>query len=484
MARLVARAMRMGRSALIQAGAPAGYHARYRLSYLVPALMWMDPVVLVVPETIQQRLLLVEIPRLRQWISTPKAIHTGDRTDNANAQGLILASPQDWLRDRLTNRTQFPNNILTIIDGADDLERWTQEVLTVDLHPSDWNTLLLAFPLQTEAIHDTRAQLIRSLFQHPSNPYNCYLLDDQERDHLHQLWVQLQDSPSFPDSMPRRWAEFWDHFHRDDRMVLASVDREQGQFTLSCSPVEVASALSQIWPQQPIVLIGSAMDLDTDAAIYRQRLGMGEVTTLKFSPDRQTELIHLYTPDRIPLPNTPEFQPALIRELRSLLYASSIRPGLSVLLVDDLPLKAQVASVLASEFGSRVQVERTCLDENGILISGWEFWRQHQAVLPAPNLLVIATLPIPSLEEPQVAGRVAYYKQSRQDWFRLYLLPEALSELQRAIAPIRESQGVVALLDNRVNHRSYGQQVFAALSPSARIQSIDSDLFKHLDYSM
>lgn len=484
MARLVARAMRIGRSAIIQAGAPAGYHARYRLSYLVPALMWMDPVVLVVPETIQQRLLLVEIPRLRQWISTPKAIHTGDRTDNANAQGLILASPQAWLRDRLTTRTQFPNNILTIIDGADDLERWTQEVLTVDLHPSDWNTLLLAFPLQTEAIHDTRAQLIRSLFQHPSNPYNCYLLDDQERDYLHQLWVQLQNSPSFPGSMPCRWAKFWDHFHRRDQMVLASVDREQGQFTLSCSPVEVASALSQIWPQQPIVLIGSAMDLDTDAAIYRQRLGMGDVTTLKFSPDRQTELIHLYTPDRIPLPNTPEFQPALIRELRSLLDASSIRPGLSVLLVDDLPLKAQVASVLASEFGSRVQVERTCLDENGILISGWEFWRQHQAVLPAPNLLVIATLPIPSLEEPQVAGRVAYYKQSRQDWFRLYLLPEALSELQRAIAPMRESQGVVALLDNRVNHRSYGQQVFAALSPSARIQSIDSDLFNHLDYSM
>jgi ATP-dependent DNA helicase DinG len=66
-----------------------------------------------------------------------------------------------------------------------------------------------------------------------------------------------------------------------------------------------------------------------------------------------------------------------------------------------------------------------------------------------------------------------------QDWFRLYLLPETLSELQRAIAPIRETQGVVALLDNRVNHRSYGQQVLAALSPSARINYIDASLFSH-----
>jgi ATP-dependent DNA helicase DinG len=151
--------------------------------------------------------------------------------------------------------------------------------------------------------------------------------------------------------------------------------------------------------------------------------------------------------------------------------------GLSVILIGDTPLKAQVGSILAAEFGSRVQVERTCLDDNGILVTGWEFWREHQGVFPAPNLLAIATLPIPSLEHPLVAGRVAYYKQLRQDWFRLYLLPEALSELQRAVAPVRESQGVVALLDSRVIHRSYGNQVLIALSPFARINYLDANLF-------
>lgn len=135
---------------------------------------------------------------------------------------------------------------------------------------------------------------------------------------------------------------------------------------------------------------------------------------------------------------------------------------------------------MASEFGSRVQVERTCLDDNGILVTGWEFWREHQSVLPAPRLLAIATLPIPSLENPLVAGRVAHYKKLRQDWFRLYLFPEALSELQRAIAPVRECQGVVALLDSRVIHRSYGNQVLAALSPLARINYLDASLFTNL----
>jgi ATP-dependent DNA helicase DinG len=48
-------------------------------------------------------------------------------------------------------------------------------------------------------------------------------------------------------------------------------------------------------------------------------------------------------------------------------------------------------------------------------------------------------------------------------------LPEALQTLQRAIAPIRSSNTVVVLFDNRVLHRSYGHQVLTALSPYARI---------------
>jgi len=49
--------------------------------------------------------------------------------------------------------------------------------------------------------------------------------------------------------------------------------------------------------------------------------------------------------------------------------------------------------------------------------------------------------------------------------------------VQRAIAPVRERQGVVALLDSRVLHRSYGSQVLAALGPLARINYLDASLF-------
>jgi ATP-dependent DNA helicase DinG len=95
-------------------------------------------------------------------------------------------------------------------------------------------------------------------------------------------------------------------------------------------------------------------------------------------------------------------------------------------------------------------------------------------------LLAIAALPIPSLEDPIVAARVSAYKRQRRDWFRWYLLPTALSELQRAIAPLRdcpngsdERRPLLALLDTRIVRRSYGKQILSALDPVERIDYLE-----------
>ena len=59
------------------------------------------------------------------------------------------------------------------------------------------------------------------------------------------------------------------------------------------------------------------------------------------------------------MPNTPEFQKVLIQEIRTLLCMSASVGGLIVIIAGDVPLKAQLGAILASEFGSRVQVEKT-----------------------------------------------------------------------------------------------------------------------------
>jgi ATP-dependent DNA helicase DinG len=480
MARLVARALRLGRSALIQVGAVSGYQGRYRTSFVASALMWHGPVIIVAPEAVQQRLLQVEIPRLQQWLPTNKPIRTGEVWPGSDFQGLLLTSPQAWLKGQFC-ADSFPPGIPTIIDGVDDLEDWVRLQLTRNITPHDWDQLMLACPDKADMIRSARAQLTRVLFQHPVNPYECYLISALEE----KILCNLYDNINSRETLTKPWQDFGRQFDdsKDNMpgssLLWATIERRQGLFSLHCAPMELGKSLAPIWLRQPVVLVGSALEPETEAPLFRERLGLNEVTCLKFSNETQGTAIQLYVPHKLPLPNTPEFQPAFIHKVRTLVCLSATAPGLTVVLVGDVPLKAQVGAILASEFGSRVQVEKTCLDDNGILISGWEFWRSHQSVLPAPHLLIIATLPLPSLESPLVAGRVAYYKRSHQDWFRLFLLPSALNELQRAIAPVRESQGIVALLDSRVVNRSYGAQVLAVLSPLARINYLDPSLFSH-----
>jgi ATP-dependent DNA helicase DinG len=97
--------------------------------------------------------------------------------------------------------------------------------------------------------------------------------------------------------------------------------------------------------------------------------------------------------------------------------------------------------------------------------------------------LIVATLPLPSPENPLVAGRIAYHKRQHRDWFRLYLLPTAVREIQRSVIPSRAQRGIVAVLDNRVNARSYGRQILAALEPYARLNYLDEQLFAENDRS-
>jgi ATP-dependent DNA helicase DinG len=473
LARLVARALRLERSALLQVGGLSAYQGDYRLSYLVALLLWPEPAILVAPPGIQQRLLLSDLPRLQETLNLPKPIQVGDRWPHPDFRGLLITSPELWLADRLGEGDRFPPGIPTLVDDADNLELWLEDQLTTTLTPQDWHQLGLAYPHHRQRLGDIQVALTYAAFQHPPNPYHCYLLEPGECKLLQDLLTALEVDPG-QGIMPVTWQRFWHHFTPPDHLLWFALDRPSGRITLHCAPVDCALRLARVWQQQPVVLIGAALDQQSNADIFRQRLGLHDLTCLKFSPPRQYEALRLYLPDHLPLPNTPQFQEHLQAEIRRLLVCvKPSRQGPTVILVNDLPLKEQLATALAAEFGSRVQLEQPLLEANTILVSSWCFWQQHRLALPVPDLLIVATLPLPSLENPMVAGRVAFHKRHRQDWFRLYLFPTAMAELERAIGPVRLNQGMVALLDSRIHRRSYGRQILAALSPSASTRSLN-----------
>ncbi|EAZ91999.1 helicase C-terminal domain-containing protein [Crocosphaera chwakensis] len=469
MARLVSRALRLDRSALIQTGST---FSRYGLSYLMPCLLSDRPILLVVPLSLQKQLIEQDIPYLQEWLNTNKTIvHQSQKVNFDEFKGLFIASPNVWLGDRLENASQFPDDIVTLIDQADYLEEWTKDYLTLTISPNHWQQLQKQYPAYGNLIQEVRFFLQKSIFSHPSSPYQCCLLDQEEKESLLHLCKTLNKNPLL--------HSFAQSLNNENQLLWASINREENNFFIHVSPLDISSILSPYLENSTIVLMGGFLDSQKVAPTYRKTIGLTQdILCLKFYPHRQNELINLYIRDRLPMPNTPEFQRVLLQEVKKLVFGGyeSLKP--ITIIVDDVPSKAQVATFLAAEFGSQVKVENAEIDNHSILISGWKFWHEHQSRLPTPKLFIIATLPIPSLENPLVAAQVNYYKKQHKDWFRLYLLPTALKEIQRAVMPLRESQGIVALLDNRVNYRSYGNRILTALEPYAKINYIDSNWLK------
>ena len=472
MARLVARALRLKRSALIQTGAS---HHQYILSYIIPALLDKSPVIIVVSEELQKQLLDQYIIPLKQQLNLDKTVEIGDSWYwEKDFSGVLITTPQIWLSDRLDNLGKFPPDIPTLIDEGDNLDIYTQEYLSASLKPENWEELMIKSSEYQELIRNTRIKLTKAIFNRPPNPYECWVIEDKEKQILSEFFEYLQDKLALTST----FNKFWQKWQKESYLLWASINRKKGQFSLFCSPINIAKYLTPIWEKQTVVIMGSCLDTQTNAPIYRRQIGLDDVTCLKFSPNSNREEFKLYIPKKFPLPNTPKFEGVLVKGINQLLSYSNTLEKPIIILIDDLPLKSKIGAIIASKFGSKVKVENTNLTKDGILISGWEFWRKYQFKIPSPQLLIIATLPLPSLENPLVAGKVEYYKKQKQDWFRLYLLPHSLREIQRCVLSIRETQGVVALFDNRVNYRSYGSQILESLEPYAKYNYIDNSWFK------
>jgi len=64
----------------------------------------------------------------------------------------------------------------------------------------------------------------------------------------------------------------------------------------------------------------------------------------------------------------------LLKQVRELVSANHTSEQPIVILIEDVPLKAQIATQMAADYGSRVQVEKTEINSNTILVCGWQFW--------------------------------------------------------------------------------------------------------------
>ena len=81
-------------------------------------------------------------------------------------------------------------------------------------------------------------------------------------------------------------------------------------------------------------------------------------------------------------------------------------------------------------------------------------------------------IPLPALESPWIAARVEMLKHQGLNWFREFLLPEAIAILLKSVAFIRGKDVRVAILDGRMRYRSWGKLIFEALEPWVALERL------------
>ena len=143
--------------------------------------------------------------------------------------------------------------------------------------------------------------------------------------------------------------------------------------------------------------------------------------------------------------------------------------GLTLFLSDDVDLKLKFATELASIYGKRVLLETIPSLNNEILCASYTWWINNSFCIKSPEQIIIPLLPIPSIKEPINKLTVSHNRNLSKDWFREFLLPEAIQKLERSISPLRKNAGKLIILDGRANKRKWGRFILQSIQPSKQI---------------
>ena len=458
LSRLIGRSLRRQDRTRIRLS--AGERDRWWLGLLVPLCLQSQDCVLVLDERQRQRLLQVELPRLRQG-GLRLACWSG--TSAPPGSQVWLLSPAEVVK--VHRRRGFKRSHQLVIPEAESLAHQLRQAMELTIATQDWDRLRQAYPSAGPALLDLHERLSRQLFAASSRSTHHLPMPSS-------ALVSLRDLTALLGPAPEPWTELLT-LQSSQWASWAQLDQQLLQWIWTLQPLEPLQTLHGLLEEQPSILLqtdGMSLELSNDSV--ERSTALRGVVEIQLQDRLRTEPLRLFAPRRQPLPNTAIYAEHLLDQCRRLILG---RRGLSVVLLDDPGLRQKLTTELAGEFGSRVIHQDTAPDVNGVICCSWCWWLKHQHQLPDLDQLIVALLPVASLKDPLTAARVESLKTLGQDWFRDLLLPEALAKLVPAIAPLRQSGGRLAILDGRVRSRSWGKQVLRALEPWSPLQRLLPD---------
>ena len=113
---------------------------------------------------------------------------------------------------------------------------------------------------------------------------------------------------------------------------------------------------------------------------------------------------------------------------------------------------------------------------NAVLVATSSFWEGVNVAGFALRLVVLEKIPFFVPTDPLVRARSLQLEAQGRNPFTEYALPAAAIALKQGFGRLIRSsrdKGIVALLDERLHRRGYGQRILASLPPAQRTTELD-----------
>ncbi|GAB3683181.1 ATP-dependent DNA helicase [Salinisphaera aquimarina] len=300
---------------------------------------------------------------------------------------------------------------------------------------------------------------------------------------LNALKVGLEPVVSRSDrvkALSRRCAELvtvLETVGKEDVERISWLEKRGAAWIWHSTPLDVAGPFSRAIKGYPgaWIFTSATLAVKNELSYFCDRLGLVDVEQkVLASPFDYENNAMLYAPRAMPLPNTPDFDDAVIAETLALLTAAG---GGAFLLCTSYRAVARYGEALHAaglDVLTQGSAPRATLladfraDDNAVLVATSSFWEGVDVRGHALRLVIIDRLPFASPADPVLAARFNAMKEAGQNPFMDYQLPQAVITLKQGVGRlIRDAadRGLLAICDPRLFTARYGGAIRASLPP-------------------
>ena len=373
---------------------------------------------------------------------------------------IIFISYEDFIKKKFN--ISYLKQQSFIFTDAENLKNNLKSALRLSLFKKDWYNLPPLDSKSNNEIISTYNFLKKKFFLKFISNQKKIFIDDIEMKILKNILTKYSHiSKKFLNvkiALLSNWA------------CWAVLDNEKFEWALKIEPIDPICFIEPLSRLNHFIFL-SSQRRDFFLRKYLKKAKLQVNLSVDFKSDFPEKDILIYVPKRQFLPNNPLFIQSTFDKCNKIFLLSR---GITIILANEINLKNQLSTKLASIYGRKVFLEEIPViqNKNLMICAGFDWWINNLHLIKIPDQIVIPLLPLPDMSEPVNQITASFSKKLSRDWFRDLMIPDTFEKLEKSVAPLRINSGKLFFLDGRVNYRKWGRDIIEIIHPAKYIHQL------------